>query len=104
MEKELRSLYEKADSWKDFAAALHEKYDRTELCRKIAPWYISAVAIITDMNMIPEYWQIDISKIQPILYTRINSTAGSKTRKHKYLLPNQEHFILSPSELYEKIL
>ena len=53
--------------------------------------------------MLPEYWKIDITDIN-IPFTRIMSGGKRSTRKGKYILPNEEHFIMSPHELYNKIL
>ena len=104
LEKELSPIYEKANTWKEFADTLYKKYDKIELCRKIAPWYSSAVAILTKNRMLPEYWIIDISKMTPIPFTRLTITGGNKTRKQIYISSNQDYTFLSPSELYTKIL
>jgi hypothetical protein len=104
LQTELTPLYEKSNTWKEFADTLHNKYDKTVLCRKIAPWYKFAVAILTKNRMLPEFWIIDITKISPILYDRLKSSGGGKTRKQIYKPLNQDYTILSPSELYSKKL
>ena len=102
LEKELSPMYNKAHTWKDFVDELHKVYDKTELCRKIAPWYSFAVAVLTKNRMLPEYWVIDISDIPPVPFKRLPPSGGHKTRKRVYSLPNQEYILLSPSELYNK--
>jgi len=80
-QKDLIPIYEEAATWKEFADALHARYKPEELCRKIAPWYLSAVAVLTKYRMLPEYWEIDISDIA-IPYT---VQRGGKTRKYTRL-------------------
>jgi hypothetical protein len=101
LQAELTPLYEAATTWKEFAEALHAKYNRADLCRKIAPWYSYAVAIFTKNRMLPEYWKIDITELPPIPFTRLSS-GGGKIRKRNYILPSQDYTLLSPSELYSK--
>jgi uncharacterized phage-associated protein len=103
LQKELTPIYEQASTWKEFAIMLYEKYSKDELCRKIAPWYSYAVAILTKNRMLPEYWIVDISMIDPVPYTRIPS-GGAKTRKRIYKQPNREYTFLSPNELYDKVM
>jgi hypothetical protein len=100
LQKELSPIYEEASTWKEFADTLHEKYNKDILCRKIAPWYLSAVAELTQNRMLPEYWIIDISSIEPIPFTRILFQTGGKTRKRKYF-KNNTIYTLSPAELYD---
>jgi hypothetical protein len=100
---ELTPIYQSTTTWKEFADVLHERYDAKTLCKKILPWYESALAILTNDRMLPEYWKIDITDIN-IPFTRIMTGGKRNTRKGKYILPSQEHFIVGPSELYHKIL
>jgi hypothetical protein len=100
---ELTPIYHATKTWKEFADIIHERYDKKTLCKKILPWYESALAILTNDRMLPEYWKIDISDIN-IPFTRIMTGGKRNTRKGKYILPSQEHFIVGPSELYNKIL
>lgn len=99
LQKELTPIYEESSTWKEFADALYKKYDKRELCRKIAPWYLYAVAILTKNRMLPEYWMIDISDIPSIPFTRVQN--GGRTRK-QYVLENQDYTLVSPGELYNK--
>ena len=101
LQDELGSLYEQARTWKEFADILHHRYNRTELCRKIAPWYQYAVAILTSHRMLPEYWVINISDVEDLPY-KVVVSGGGKTRK--YRLANESYNILSPTELYNKKL
>lgn len=102
LQKELNPIYEQATTWKEFADALYEKYDKEVLCRKIAPWYSYAVAALTKNRMLPEYWVIDISSLTPIPFTRVpSSQKGGRTRKY-YALRKPGYHTLSPSELYSK--
>lgn len=100
LQEELEPLYERARTWKEFAHMLHDKYDRTELCRKIAPWYQYAVAILTNHRMLPEYWLINISDVEDVPY-KVFVSGGGKTRKYR---ASNEIYTLSPSELYNKKL
>ena len=105
LNEELMPLYEKAGTWKEFADILHKQYSKVELCRKIAPWYSYAVAALTKNRMLPEYWIIDISSIAPIDYTQFSSGGGTrKTRKRPYFTVNDDCIILSPDELYNKLI
>ena len=102
LQEELTPLYEKVTTWKEFADSLHENYGKDELCRKIAPWYQSAVAILTKNRMLPAYWKIDIESSPQIPFTRI-AMGGSRRRTQKqrrYRLPSEDYSILSPSDLY----
>jgi hypothetical protein len=100
LQKELGPIYEGATTWKEFADSLHEKYDRESLCRKIAPWYLSAVAELTKNRMLPEYWIIDISSVPTIPFTQIPTfQTGGRTRK--YFRKKDSYKILSPAELYD---
>ena len=95
LQKELMPIYEQATTWKEFADALHAHYGAEELCRKIAPWYSSAVAVLTEYRMLPEYWEIDITNIA-IPFTQVQR--GGKTRR--YTRQRNDVNIQSPSELY----
>jgi hypothetical protein len=102
LQKELGPIYEEATTWKEFADSLHEKYDRDTLCRKIAPWYLSAVAELTKNRMLPEYWIIDVSSAPTIPFTQIPTFQSAGTRrKTKYFHKKDTYKILSPSELYD---
>lgn len=97
---ELSPIYDSVNTWKEFADALHEKYDKTELCRKILPWYLYAVAELTNNRMLPEFWIVDISNLPSIPFTQLAANQkGGRTRK-RYLPVNIDHFLLSPGELY----
>ena len=102
LQKELMPLYKEASTWKEFASILHKKYNKEELCRKVAPWYTSAVALLTQYRMLPEYWRIDISKIEHVPFTKLSSVGGTRKRKYKNMNSNKEYKILSPNELYNK--
>jgi hypothetical protein len=102
LEEELTPIYEATNTWKEFADLLHEKYEPKTLCKKVSPWYEYAVAILTNNRMLPEFWKIDISNIN-IPFTRVQE-GGRRTRKRKYNLPDTEVHLVSPSELYNKIL
>ena len=99
LQKELMPIYEQAASWKEFANVLHARYRTEDLCRKIAPWYSSAVAVLTEFRMLPEYWVIDIKDIAlPFTYVQ----RGGKTRR--YTRERNDVTIQSPSELYSLAL
>jgi hypothetical protein len=119
LQKELGPIYENVTTWKEFADTLYKMYDKTELCRKIAPWYTYAIADLTQDRMLPEIWSIDISNLPTISFTSstlsYNGSKGggcngsgcnshNKTRKRRssYRSLNQNYIILSPSELYSK--
>ena len=101
LQKELTPLYERTNTWKEFADLLHKTYDKENLCRKILPWYMNAVAILTKNRMLPEYWIIDLSKTEVIPYERI-AIGGGTRKKVKYIMPYYN--LLSPSELFSKVL
>jgi hypothetical protein len=105
LEIELTPIYDSTNTWKEFAELLHKKYDKKTLCQKISPWYEYAVAILTNNRMLPEFWKIDITGIN-IPFTRVivKEGGGRRTRKNKYRLPNNEDYMMSPSELYDKNL
>lgn len=103
LQEELSPIYNEVKTWKEFADALHQKYTKEILCRKIAPWYSYALAILTKNRMLPEYWSIDITDLVSVPFTRVStSQKGGKTRKN-YNLYNDE-YTMSPTELYNKII
>jgi len=108
LEEELTPIYEATTTWKEFADLLHKKYEPKTLCKKVSPWYEYAVAILTNNRMLPEFWKIDISNIN-IPFTRVQEGGrsirkGITRKSRKYNLPDTEVHLVSPSELYNKIL
>jgi hypothetical protein len=103
LQAELSPIYDEVKTWKEFADALHKKYTKEILCRKISPWYSYAVAILTKNRMLPEYWSIDITDLTDVPFTRVPvSQRGGRTRR-QYSLYNGD-YTMSPSEIYNKII